>query len=63
MYTFHEEYIIDQNGKKKSVVLPYKELQKVVEDFEELEDIRQYDMVKSKKYDPILFDKAIKEFE
>ncbi len=61
MYTFHEEYIVDQNGQKKSVVLPYKEWQKVVEDLEELEDIRQYDMAKTKASDAVSFDKAIKE--
>lgn len=63
MYTFHEEYIVDQNGQKKAVVLPYKEWQKVVEDLEELEEIRQYDIVKSKPSEPIPFDQAIKEIE
>ena len=63
MYTFHKEYIVDQNGEKKSVILPYKEWQKVMEDLEELEDLRQYDMAKSKRSNPIPFNEAIKEFE
>lgn len=48
---------------KKSVTLPYKEWQKEVEDLEELEDIRQYDLAKAKTSDAIPFAQAIKEFD
>lgn len=40
------QYIIDNKGNKLSVILPVKDYQKMVEDLEELEDIRLYDEAK-----------------
>lgn len=37
------QYITDNKGKKLSVVLPMKEYKKMMEELEELEDIRLYD--------------------
>ena len=34
----HPRYVIDQNGKKKEVILPYKEYLKVIETLEDKED-------------------------
>jgi len=55
----HEEYLTDENGKKKAVVVPISEWQQIKEELDELEDIRAYDKVKSKPSDPIPFDKAV----
>ena len=43
--TTHEEYIVDSDGKRKAVVLPWEEWQEVMEALEELDDIRAYDEV------------------
>ena len=40
------QYITDNTGKKLSVVLPIKEYKKMLEELEELEDIRLYDEAK-----------------
>ncbi len=63
MIRLHKEYLIDEKGKKKAVLLPYDEWQKILEDLEELEEIRAYDKAKSEPSDPIPFDVAVKEIK
>lgn len=46
-------FITDQQGKKISAVLPIKKYNMILEELEELEDIRAYDKVKAKKEKPI----------
>ena len=46
MLTVHPQYIKDANGKKSLVVLPAKEFDAIMEELEELEDIRLYDEAK-----------------
>jgi len=43
------QYITDLNGEKVSIILPIKTYERIVEDLEELDDIRLYD--ESKKED------------
>lgn len=54
------QYITDVTGKKISVVLPLKDYNRILEELEELEDIRLYDEVKAKKEDSIPFDEYLK---
>ena len=63
MTNLNAEYVVDEAGQKKAVLLPYSQWKKVVEDLEELEDIRQYDKAKMMKSSPVRFDKAIEEIE
>ena len=46
MDTIHPQYIKDANGKKSLVILPAKEFDAIMEELEELEDIRLYDEAK-----------------
>ena len=39
------QFIIDNNGNKLAVILPIKDYNKILEDMEELEDIRLYNEV------------------
>jgi len=48
-----QQYITDKKGKKISVVIPVKDYNKLIEAWEELEDIKAYDTAKSKKTDPV----------
>ena len=57
------QYIIDNKGKKVSVVLSIKEYQKIMEELEELEDIRLYDESMADKGPSIPADKAFKLIE
>lgn len=61
MYT--PQYITDNKGKKISVVLSIKEYKKIMEELEELEDIRLYDEAMEDKEPSIPIDKAFKLIE
>lgn len=43
LHNIHPQYITNVKGKKLSVVLPMKEFENILEELEELEDIRLYD--------------------
>jgi hypothetical protein len=47
MFTVHPQYITDNTGKKISVILPIKEFKTLLEELEELEDIRLYAALQS----------------
>ena len=61
MIELHEEYLVDEEGNRKAVVIPILEWQRVVEMLEELDDIHAYDEAKSKPSDPVPFEKAVSE--
>ncbi|TGM12305.1 hypothetical protein EHQ81_14665 [Leptospira selangorensis] len=48
MKSIHPQFITNQKGKKLSVVLSLKEYKALLEDSEELEDIKLYDEAKTK---------------
>ena len=57
------QYVTDDNGDKVAVILPIDQYKKMIEDLEELEDIRLYDEAKSEKQEFIDADQAFKEIE
>ena len=46
MITIHPQYINDTNGNKSMVILPVKEFETIMEELEDLEDVRLYDQAK-----------------
>lgn len=48
MLTLHPQYIKDTNGHKSLVILPAKEFDKLMEELEDIEDVRLYDEAKKK---------------
>ena len=46
MIAVHPQYIKDANGQKSLVILPVKEFDTIIEELEELEDIKLYDEAK-----------------
>ena len=46
MISLHPQYIKDANGDKSLVILPLKEFDSILEELEELEDIKLYDEAK-----------------
>lgn len=40
------QFVTDDHGKKLAVILPIKDYEKILEDLEDLEDVRLYDEVK-----------------
>jgi hypothetical protein len=54
-------FITDGKGKKISAVVPIKQYQLLLEELEELEDIRAYDKAKARKEKPIPLRDAIQQ--
>jgi len=57
------QFITDVDGRKVSVVLPLRDYEKMIEELEELADIKAYDRAKARKSEPIPFEQAVKEIE
>lgn len=55
----HEEYLIDQLGNRKAVVLPLAEWEQIKDELEELDDIRTYDEAKRHPSKPVPFEQAM----
>ena len=60
MLDLHPQYIIDTAG-KKMVILQMKEFKTIIEELEQLEDIKLYDKVKAEKNQLIPLENAIKQ--
>ncbi len=58
--TLHPQYITDNKGKKNAVILPIKEYTLLLEELEELEDIKLYDAVKAKNEPSMPFEQYLK---
>lgn len=63
MLTVTPQYITDNTGKKISVVLPIKDFKAIMEELEELEDIRLYDEAKKSNEPSIPIDDAFEMIE
>jgi PHD/YefM family antitoxin component YafN of YafNO toxin-antitoxin module len=60
MLTLHPQYITDKAGKKISVIIPMKDFKAIMEELEELEDIKRYDEAKKSNEPSIPIDEAFK---
>ena len=63
MVRLHPEYVVDDQEKRKAVVLPVEEWEKVMDELEELEDIRLYDVAKQEAGESVPLEQAIKEID
>jgi len=57
------KFVKNKKGEKISVVLDIREYERLMEELEELEDIRAYDAAKASGERPIPFEQAAKEIE
>ncbi len=57
------QFVTDNNGNKLAVILPLKEYNKMLEELEDLEDIRLYDEAKRGKQEFVDAEQAFKEIE
>jgi len=57
------QFITDNTGKKISVVLPLKDFKTILEELEELEDLRLYDAAKKSNEPSIPLEKAFEMIE
>ena len=63
MLTVHPEIVIDRLRRPKAVLIPYAEWGRVMEDIEELEDIRAYDRAKARRDESIPLEQAVRELK
>lgn len=65
MVLLHPEYVVDANKQPKAVLLPMSEWKQVLDDLDELTDIRAYDEAKSASDsdEKIPFDLAVQEIQ
>ena len=61
MVTMQEQYLTDREGKRVGVVLDLEQSQQIIEEPEELEDIRAYDAAMASGDEVIPFDQAVAE--
>ena len=61
MVPLHPRYIDDGQLGGRSVVLPLAEWEQVLEDLEELDDIRSYDASMAEPGESLPFDQAVRE--
>jgi hypothetical protein len=57
------QFVTDDHGNKLAVILPIREYNKMLDDLEELEDIKQYDEAKKSNEPSIPIDDAFKMIE
>ena len=63
MISIYPQFITDNKGKKLSAILSMKDFKSIIEDLEELEDIKLYDKSKKSKSKSIPIDKAFEIIE
>ncbi|MDI6735924.1 MAG: hypothetical protein QME42_07005 [bacterium] len=56
MVVAHPEFVIDEHQNRKAVLLPYEEWRNIVEEMEELADIKAYDEAKASPSDFLPFE-------
>jgi hypothetical protein len=61
MVAVHPQYIVDEDQNRKSIVLSCEEWAHIVEELEELDDIRAYDEAKAGPLEADSFEAVVKE--
>ena len=57
------QYVVDKEHSPKAVMLSIEEWNQVLEELEELEDIRSYDAAKAKPQETLLFEEAVRQIQ
>ncbi len=63
MIPLHPQFVVDENGERTAVVVPIAEWNRILEDLDELDDIRVFDEAKAASQDSVPFDQAVREIE
>ena len=63
MVSIHPQFVIDDKEQRQAVLLSVADWQRIVEELEELDDIRAYDKAKAGLQDAIPFEQAVRELE
>ncbi len=63
MVDVHPKYLVDEHQQRTAVVLPLEEWERILEELEELDDIRAYDTAKAGPQDAVPLEQAVREIE
>lgn len=63
MGAVRQQFIEDNKGHRIAVLLPIDQYNKMLEQLEEIDDIRAYDAAKAEEDEIIPFDQAVREIE
>jgi PHD/YefM family antitoxin component YafN of YafNO toxin-antitoxin module len=63
MLDLKERYVVDDQGNRVAVFLDIADFNRLLEELEELESIRAFDLAKSSKEPPIPFEQAVANLE
>jgi hypothetical protein len=63
MGAVRQQFIEDSQGKRIAVLMPIDQYNKMMEQLEEIDDIRAYDAAKAQDDEVIPFDQAVNEIE
>ncbi|HVU98690.1 MAG TPA: hypothetical protein VHE34_25885 [Puia sp.] len=63
MTHLNENFVVDAKGNRVGVFLPIKDYNKLMEELEELDDIKAYDKAMSRKLEFVPLEQALKQIE
>jgi len=63
MVNLHPEYVVDAQQHRKAVLLPVAEWDQVLDELEELDDIRAFDEAKAGPQEAIPLERAVREIQ
>jgi PHD/YefM family antitoxin component YafN of YafNO toxin-antitoxin module len=63
MIKIQPQYVVDEKQQRKAVLISLTEWERILDNLEELEDIRAYDKAKSGPQDTVPFEQAVREIE
>lgn len=63
MGAVRQQFIEDNQGKRIAVLMPIDQYNKMLEQLEEIDDVRAYDAAKAEEDEVIPFDQAVREIE
>ena len=61
MVTLHPEFTVDEKQHRRMVLLPVIEWDRVIEELEELDDIRAFDAARNTPQESVPFEQAVRE--
>lgn len=63
MVTLHPKYLVDGAQKRESVLLPLAEWERIIEELEDLDDLRAFDAAKAGLQEAVPFEQAVREIQ
>lgn len=61
MAPMHPDFLVDENGVRKAVLISISEWEQILAELEELDDIRAFDEAKAGPQDAMPFEDAVRE--